>query len=287
MTPAPARSPGTPAVDIRDLHVVRGDVSILQGISCRVEAGTCTAILGPNGCGKTTLTRTLTGQMFVTQGEVRVLGETIGQTDIRALRKRIGIVNPSPGNSHAANSGAVVDVELSAHEVVLTGFFGTIGLYDVATPEQIEQADRMLLHVGLAHRRDLRFSLLSTGEQRRCMVARALAHMPELLILDELTAGLDLAGREQVLATVEMILARPNPPAVLMITHHVEELSPRTSQVLLMREGRIVASGPPKEVITPESLTKTFGCRVYVRRIHGRYWLEVLPEAWLDLLPRN
>jgi iron complex transport system ATP-binding protein len=116
------------------------------------------------------------------------------------------------------------------------------------------------------------------------MIARALVHTPELLILDEPTAGMDLAGREQVLATVELILTRPSPPTVLMITHHVEELSPRTSQVLLMRDGRITQAGRPQDVITPESLTSTFGCKVFVKRIHGRYWLEVLPEAWMELV---
>ncbi len=128
----------------------------------------------------------------------------------------------------------------------------------------------MLQQVGLHQRRDLRFGLLSTGEQRRCMIARALAHEPELLILDEPTAGLDLAGREQVLATIEMILAGAKPPTVLMVTHRVEELSPRTRQVLLMKEGRVVAAGPPKEVITPESLTSTFGCKVFVSCITSR-----------------
>jgi iron complex transport system ATP-binding protein len=277
----------THAIEVQNLHVVRGETAILRGIDCRVEAGTCMAILGPNGCGKTTLMRTLTGQMFITSGSVRVLGETMGETDVRALRRRIGMVNPSAGNSHTPNSGAIVDADLTAHEAVLTGFFGTVGLYDHPTPQQVQRADRMLQQVGLSQRRDLRFGLLSTGEQRRCMIARALAHEPELLILDEPTAGLDLAGREQVLATVEMILAGANPPTVLMVTHHVEELSPRTRQVLLMKEGRVVASGPPKEVITPESLTSTFGCKVFVKRIHGRYWLEVLPEAWLDLLTKK
>lgn len=273
-----------PAVVACDVHVIRSGTPILQGLSCTIEQGTCTAILGPNGCGKTTFARCLTGQTFITQGHVAVLGETLGQTDVRALRKRIGMVNPNAGNSHVANSGALVDAQLSAHDVVLTGFFGTVGLYDKPTQAQEDRADEMLTHVGLGHRKHLRFSLLSTGQQRRAMIARALAHMPELLILDEPTAGLDLAGREQVLATIEMVLARPNAPAVLLITHHVEELSPRTNQVLLMRDGKILHQGTPEKIITPETLTQTFGCKVFVRRIHGRYWLEVLPEAWLDLI---
>ncbi|MFK7789687.1 MAG: ATP-binding cassette domain-containing protein, partial [Phycisphaeraceae bacterium] len=125
---------------------------------------------------------------------------------------------------------------------------------------------------------------LSTGEQRRALIARALVHKPELLILDEPTAGLDLRGREQVLATIEQLLNQPDAPAVLMITHHVEELSPSTSQVLLMKEGRFVAAGQPDQVINPETLSDVYGCKVYVKKSNGRYWLEVLPEAWLDLV---
>ncbi|MEX0744556.1 MAG: ATP-binding cassette domain-containing protein [Phycisphaeraceae bacterium] len=275
------------AIDARGVRVVRGDTVILDGVSAQLKRGRCAAILGPNGCGKTTFSRTLLGQAFVTAGQVRVLGELIGRTDVRALRKRIGVVNPTTDAPGAHQSGAVVDAELTATEAVLTGCFGTVGLYDTPTAEQRDRARHLLEQVGLARRLDHRFALLSTGEQRRALIARALVHTPELLILDEPTAGLDVPGRERVLATVEQLLASPDAPAVLMITHHVEELSPRTEQVLLMRDGRFIAAGPPKQIITPESLTRTFGCRVYVRRVHGRYWLEVLPEAWLDLVKRE
>lgn len=281
---SPAHHNAPPAIDARNVCVVRGETRILDGVSCRVARGECVALLGHNGCGKTTFARTLLGQVFVTSGQLRVLGETLGETDVWALRRRIGVVNPTTDAAGVHVTGAVVDADLSTTDAVVTGYFATVGLYQHPTDEQRARARDVLRLVGLGHRLDHRLGVLSTGEQRRALIARALVHMPELLILDEPTAGLDIAGREQVLATVERVLAHPHPPAVLMITHHVEELSPRTSQVLLMKAGRIIAHGPSQEIVTPEQLSDAFGCKVYVRRIHGRYWLEVLPEAWLDLV---
>lgn len=272
------------AIETEDLHVTRGATQVLRGINCQLPRGSCTAILGPNGSGKTTFTRAVTGQTFVTRGTVRVLGQTIGQTDIRSLRQRIGVVNPTTDGAGVHVSGATVDSDLSAHEAVCTGFFGSIGLYERPTAEQHARADAVLDQVGLHHRRELRFALLSTGEQRRCLIARALVHQPELLVLDEATAGMDVRGREQVLATVQQILKQPHPPTVLFITHHVEELPPSTSLVLLLRDGQVIAQGSPRQVMTPEWLTRVFDCKVFVKQLHGRYWLEVLPEAWLDLL---
>jgi iron complex transport system ATP-binding protein len=280
--------PGPPAVEVEGVRVVRGGKAILDHVSVTIPAGTCAAILGPNGCGKTSLTRVITGHMFTSRGSVRVLGETIGRTDVRTLRRRIAVVNPAADAAGQHESGAVVDADLTTLDAAITGYFGTVGLYDRPTHEQRDHAAHLLRHVGLTGHESQRFGLLSTGEKRRCLIARALVHTPELLILDEPTAGLDLRGREQVLATIEMLLARPNiagrTTTVLMITHHVEELSPRTSQLMLMRDGRITHAGTPADIITPETLTATFGCKVFVRRLHGRYWLEVLPEAWLELI---
>ncbi len=270
----------TPAIQVRDLHLTRQGTPILQGLSCTLPAGQCTALLGPNGCGKTTFTRVLAGQLYPTQGQATVLNQTLGQTNVHQLRQRLALINPA-----SLNAGTpIVLPRLSATDAVLTGLFGTVALYQPVTDDQRDHARHLLTKVGLQHHLDQPFGTLSTGEQRRCLVARALVKQPELLILDEPTAGLDLAGREQVLAVIEQILAAPHPPTVLMITHHVEELSPRTQHVILMRDGRFTQQGPPADIITPEHLSETFGCKVFVRQTHGRFWLEVLPEAWLDLI---
>ena len=298
--PNPAQPPATPAAplaaQLQGVTLRRRTTTILDRVSLTLPAGRCTALMGANGCGKTTLSRVLLGQMHPTAGRVEVLGKTLGRTDIRQLRKRIGIVNPTadagPDGYH--QTGAVVDASLSTTEAVCTGYFGSVGLYDRPTAEQRNRARQLLHHVGLGHRLDHRLGLLSTGEQRRAVLARALVHRPELLILDEPTAGLDLAGREQLLATLDRLLhgrldpdsqTHAPPPAVLLITHHVEELPPATDRVLLMKAGQITHAGPARQVITPETLSDTFGCKVYVHQTPaGRWWLEVLPEAWLDLI---
>lgn len=256
--------------------VMRGEVAILDSIDWALPVGSRCVVLGPNGSGKTTLMRVITGFMWPTRGTVRVLGEQLGATDMRLLRRRIAVVDP------AERFG--VDPELTALEAALTGYSGSLGLYDMPTPQQRDHAAHLLETVGLSHRREHKLGLLSTGERRRCLVARALVHLPELLILDEPTAGLDISGRERVLATIDQLQKLHPTLTVVMVTHHVEEISPRTDQVLLLASGRIVAAGPPERVISPESLSRSFGCKVFVQKRGGRWWLEVLPEAWIDLL---
>ncbi len=270
------RSSDNLSIDLRDVSVVRQDTPILDNVTWQVPRGGCAAILGPNGSGKTTLTRVIAGYEWPSSGRVTVLGQTLGQTDVRKLRQRLAVVNP------AERFG--VNAELTAQQVVLTGCFGTLGLYDQPTSEQADKADHLLCTVGLSHRNKHRYGLLSTGEQRRCLLARAMIDLPELLILDEPTAGLDIAGREHLLATLEQMLEKPDAPTLILVTHHVEELARATSQVIMLREGRIIAHGPPDTTITPETLSRVMGCKVFVSRRAGRFWLEVLPEAWPELL---
>jgi ABC-type molybdenum transport system ATPase subunit/photorepair protein PhrA len=159
----------------------------------------------------------ITGYEWVSAGSVDVLGETLGQTDVRALRQRISIVNPADRYG--------VDGSLTAHEAALTGYFGSLKLYEKVNAEQRDHAQHLLRAVGLGHRLTHRYHLLSTGEQRRCLLARAMVQIPELLILDEPTAGLDVFAREHLLATIDQLHCSPDPPSILMVTHHVEEIS--------------------------------------------------------------
>ena len=142
------------AIDCEGLVVRRGATTILNGLSCSVQRGQAAAILGPNGCGKTTFARCLTGTVFATQGRLTVLGQTIGQTNILALRKRVGLVNPTTDNNFAHVTGGVVDAALSTTNAVCTGYFASVGLYDTPTDKQVEHARHLLKSVGLGHRLD-------------------------------------------------------------------------------------------------------------------------------------
>ena len=268
--------PTPPAIQMHDVSVVRAGEAILDDVNWSVPRGAYVALLGPNGSGKTTLTRVITGFMWPSTGTVTVFGRTLGRTDVRELRKHIAVVDPSERFG--------VDGAMTAQQVVLTGFFATLYLYEKPEIDQTRRAEMLLDSVGLAHRRFHRFATLSTGEQRRCLLARAMVQTPPLLILDEPTAGLDISAREHLLATIDHLHRCPDRPTIIMVTHHVEEISPNADHVLLLKQGRITTQGPPTTVINPESLTDAFDCRVFVQKRSGRFWLEVLPEAWPELL---
>ena len=202
-----------------------------------------------------------------------MLGQKFGETDLNQLRELIRLVQ--------TNGPVEFDPEESTLRVVLTGFFGTVGLFKETTPAMHRRAMKLIAQVGLKKEISQPFRTLSSGERMRCLIARSLAIKPKLLILDEPTAGLDLLAREQVLATVHRLITEgTRPPAVLMITHHVEELLPQTQSVLLLRDGAAAASGPPEVVITSKILSAVYQCPVEVSRREGRFWLRVKLSAW-------
>jgi iron complex transport system ATP-binding protein len=261
---------------------MRSDRWILRGVTWSVPSGACAAILGPNGSGKSTLTRIVGGHLWPTAGECTVLGGHFGETNLAGLRRSIRLVQSAGPYD--------VDPSLSARDVLLTGFFGTLALYDAPTDAMQQAADRLLEQVGLVHVADHIYSTLSSGERVRSLVARALAARPGLLLLDEPTAGLDLLAREQVLATVQALfepaqVAAVPPPTVVFITHHVEELPPATSHVLLLDGGTVAAQGTPQQVLRSDVLSRVYRCPLTVTRRDGRHYVHVDPGAWRGLLP--
>ncbi|MDB5354809.1 MAG: ABC-type molybdenum transport system, ATPase component/photorepair protein PhrA [Phycisphaerales bacterium] len=270
-----------PAIALRGVGVARSDRWILRDINWTVPTGACAAILGPNGSGKSTLTKIIAGHLWPTTGDVRVLGEHFGEVDLHELRRGLRLVT--------STSPVELDPDLTAHEVALTGFFGTLGLYEDVTPQMREEATEILNRVGLHSVADHRYTTLSSGERMRCLLARALVIRPRLLLLDEPTAGLDLLAREQILAAVQGLTTTEGAerPTVLMITHHLEELPPATSHILLLDNGRAAAMGPPEEVLTPGTLSPVYHCPMEITRLGGRFYAQVHPEAWEGILPRK
>jgi len=261
---------------MRGVGVMRDDRWILRDVNWRVEPGTLAAILGPNGSGKSTLARIAACHLWPTAGQCTILGGKFGEANLPELRRRIRLVQPAGPYD--------VDPALTAREVVLTGYFGSIGLYHKPDAEMISQAERLLKLLGLSAVINHSYGSMSSGERMRSLIARALVTRPGLLILDEPTSGLDPLAREQVLGTIQMLLDSRHGPTILLITHHVEELPPGTSQVLLLDQGRPAASGTMNAVLRSEILSKTFGFPVEVRIAGGRYYLEVHPNAWKELL---
>ncbi|MEA2735177.1 MAG: iron complex transport system ATP-binding protein [Humisphaera sp.] len=269
------------AINLKRVGVKRGQRWILRDVNWAVPAGACCAILGPNGSGKSTLARVLAAHLWPTTGECEVLGGRFGEVSLPELRQSIRLVQ--------AAGPYDVEPELTAREVVETGFFGTLGLYAETDDAMERDADALLAQVGLSHVSAQPYATLSSGERVRSLIARALAARPKLLLLDEPTSGLDLLAREQVLATVQSLFDRKDrtPPTVVFITHHVEELPPATSQVLLLDNGVAAAAGAPADVLRSEVMSGVYRCPLDVRYLDGRWSIHVHPAAWDGLLERR
>jgi iron complex transport system ATP-binding protein len=259
-----------PVIAVSGLRVVR-DATILEQIDWQVEKGQHWAILGPNGSGKTSLLRSLTGYLPPTAGTISVLGETYGRTDWRELRKRIGIVSSSIYQMMADN-----EIALNA---VLSGRYAQIGLWGEIPSEEKREAARILRRVECAYLRDRPWLHLSQGERQRVLIGRALMARPKLLILDEPCAGLDPAAREHFLQFLERLARGRGAPALVLVTHHTEEISPSFSHVLVLKGGRVLACGTKARMLNSALLSDAFGVAVRIRRNGGRYLLSVRPNT--------
>jgi len=238
--------------------------ALLEGIDWEVRAGERWALLGPNGAGKTTLL-TLAGAVdFPSRGTAEILGATMGRTDVPRLRESIGFVD--------ARAGARFAPLLSVRQVVRTGATATIGYFEERlTGLDLDRADTLLGLFGLGALAERRFADCSHGERKRALIARALVARPRLLLLDEPGAGLDLPGRETLLGALSRLADEDPALAVVLTTHHLEELPASTTHALLLREGRIVASGPADDALSSETASACFGLRVDVARAGGRW----------------
>jgi iron complex transport system ATP-binding protein len=249
--------------------VRRSGRTILGPVDWSVEAGQRWVVIGPNGSGKTTLVHVASTYLWPTSGTVEVLGETIGRVDARELRRRIGY----------AGSGleSAFDPSLTALEVVVTARHAALGpWWHVFTDEDRARGRAWLERLGAAGLADREFGSLSTGERRRVQIARALMPDPDLLILDEPGASLDLGARETLVRDLGRLAREPSPRAIVLVTHHVEEIPAGFGQALVLSAGRAVASGPIDEVLSGPVLGRAFGLPIGAERSRGRF------RAWLD-----
>ncbi|MBL1290875.1 ATP-binding cassette domain-containing protein [Streptomyces sp. For3] len=252
-----------PVLRVRDVDLVRDGNHILSEVSLTARAGEHWALLGANGAGKSTLLGLLGALTHPTRGTVEVLGHELGRVDLRQLRTYVGHVDPR----HALRT------PLRVRDVVLTGLTNSIEPLPRWRPtaEQLELADSLTGLLGLAGRREARWPTLSQGERGRALIARALMPQPRLLLLDEPATGLDVAGREQLIERLDTLQQSSPELASVLVTHHLEELPPGTTHVMLLRDGRCLASGPADEVLTSDQVSKCFDHPVHLSRFEGRW----------------
>jgi iron complex transport system ATP-binding protein len=269
--PSATRTPRSkPLLAVTGLRVQRGDATLLHDISWRVERGQHWVILGANGCGKTSLLKALTGYLSSTAGDIELLGQRYGESDWRDLRFHIGIVT-------AAFHPSIPPAE-PALETVISGKFAQLDLWAPTTPADEKAARKLLALAGAAHLADREWIFLSQGERQRVLIARALMPRPRLLILDEPCAGLDPVSREHFLGFLERLARQKNSPAFVLVTHHVEEITPSFTHALLLRDGRVVDDGPLASTLTHENLSKTFAEPVKIAKERG-IWRLLFSQA--------
>ncbi len=251
-------------IDVAGVGVTRSGGYLVRGIDWRVAQDERWVVLGPNGAGKSTLLNLAAARMHPTTGTVDVLGERLGLVDVNELRTRIGL-------STAALAERIAGDE-RVRDVVVTAAYGVLGRWRETYEAMDERrAGGLLEQLGVAGLADRDYGTLSEGERKRVQIARALMTDPELLLLDEPAAGLDLGGREELVARLAELARDPDAPTLVLVTHHVEEIPPGFTHALLLREGAIVAQGPLDDTVTAENLSKTFGLPLRVDRAGDRF----------------
>ncbi len=252
-------------LDVSKLRVTRGRTAILRDVDWRVRSGENWAILGANGSGKTTLLKSLTGYLSPTGGEIALLGCRYGECDWRDLRLHVGVVT-------SAFVAAIPPAE-RALDTVISGKFAQLDLWHRVGRAERTLARRYLRLVGLLAIAEREWAYLSQGERQRVLIARALMSRPKLLILDEPCAGLDPVARETFLRFLDRLARRPRAPALVLVTHHVEEIVPAFTHALLLRQGEVVAAGPCARVLNSSTMSTTFGAPLRLDLRRGRYQL--------------
>lgn len=255
---------GNEVLRLQEVSVMRGGRNILGPLNWEVREGERWVIIGPNGAGKTTLFSLCATQIHPTKGKVSILGESLGSVDVFELRPRIGIVG-SYLSSSLPEDERVIDV-------VLTGAYAVLGRW--REPYELWDESRavaLLTIMGVRELAERKYFTLSDGEKKRALIARSLMANPELVLLDEPAAGLDLGGREDLLKRFDALASDPNAPVTLIITHHIEEIPAGTTHVLLLKDGVAVASGSIHSVLTSEHLSKAYGVPIEISQLNGRY----------------
>jgi iron complex transport system ATP-binding protein len=251
-------------IDFADVTVRRGQATLLDRVSWTVRDEERWVVLGPNGAGKTTLLQIAASQLFPTAGRAELLGETVGEVDVFELRPRIGLAS-------AALAERIPRHE-KVHDVVVSASYGVVGRWR----EEYESLDhtrasQLLRELGVLEFAERTYGTLSEGERKRVQIARALMTDPELLLLDEPGAGLDLGGREDLVEILAILASFEYAPVIVMVSHHVEEIPPGFTHALLMRDAKVVAAGPMEEVLNEGTLSATFGIPLHVTHEDGRW----------------
>lgn len=256
---------------LNDVSLRRGENPVLDQVSWSVDSRDRWVVLGPNGAGKTTLLTMCAARMHPTSGSVTVLGQELGETDTQELRIRVGLASAALAD--------IIPPGETVRNLVLTAAYGITGRWreDYESVDE-RRADDLLAAFGMHAFADRTFATLSEGERKRVQIARALMADPELLLLDEPAAGLDLGGREELLAALTELAGDRRSPAMVLVTHHVEEIPVGFTHLLLMKDGRIVAAGPLHETLTEANLVAAYGINVQLREDDGRWTARQLRD---------